>query len=776
VFGQTIPITLTFSQAVDVTGTPLLALNSGGTASYSSGSGTSTLTFNYTVGLNEFAANLDEASSTALTLNGGTIDQHATTTPAVLTLPAPQAAGSLGANKSITVDGRPAKVSGLSTTTADGTYGYGAVIPVTVTFDKSVDVTGSPQLALNSGSTLTYTGGNVTNVSSLTFTLTVGLTDTTNGQRLDAASTTALALNGGTIQDDADPAAPATLTLPAAGAAGSLSATHNILVDGTPGKPTNVTSTLANGTYGIGTTVPISITFTKAVTVNTTGGVPSVALNSGGSAAYTGGSGSTTLTFSYTVAAGQDAADLDYASTTALTTNGGSIIDMASGTPATLTLPTPGTAGSLGANKNLVIDTTPHVSGVTSTLANGTYGYGQVVPITVTFTAPVVVTGTPLLVLNAGGSAAASYTGGTGTTVMSFTYTVGLGDLASPLDYASTGALSLNGGTIKDAANTNVSATLTLPAPGTAGSLSANKTINVDGTPARPSNLTTTIPDGSYGIGSVIPITITFTKPVDVTGSPQLALNSGGTAVYSGGNATNVTALTFTYTVQPGQNAADLDEASAAALTLNGGTIQDHASNTPAPLTLPAPQAAGSLGANANIKVDTAGPTVQQFRVKFGSKWYNLIGSTRIDVPWKVTAIQVVFDQPVTAANVHSLTGLTSSALTGLGTGTLTWKLASPIIKGSFNTSLAASGANAIKNAAGDVMNAFSQAFQVLYGDVNDDQKVDAADEAAVRASLPAPYQPPTSGYNLFADLDGNGFVNLTDFGIARSRRGATLP
>ncbi len=47
--GGVVHISLTFSEAVRVTGTPTLASSDGGTATYISGSGTSTLTFNHTV-------------------------------------------------------------------------------------------------------------------------------------------------------------------------------------------------------------------------------------------------------------------------------------------------------------------------------------------------------------------------------------------------------------------------------------------------------------------------------------------------------------------------------------------------------------------------------------------------------------------------------------------------------------------------------------------------------------------------------------------------------
>ena len=51
---------------------------------------------------------------------------------------------------------------------------------------------------------------------------------------------------------------------------------------------------------------------------NTGGGVPALALNSGGVATYVGGSGTKALQFRYTVRAGENSAKLDYTSTSAL--------------------------------------------------------------------------------------------------------------------------------------------------------------------------------------------------------------------------------------------------------------------------------------------------------------------------------------------------------------------------------------------------------------------------------------------------------------------------
>src|SRR5439155_22746029 len=63
-----------------------------------------------------------------------------------------------------------------------------------------------------------------------------------------------------------------------------------------------------------------------AVTVNTSGGTPTLALNDGGAATYAGGSGSNSLIFSYTVAAGQNTSDL---TVTAFNLNGATVRDAA---------------------------------------------------------------------------------------------------------------------------------------------------------------------------------------------------------------------------------------------------------------------------------------------------------------------------------------------------------------------------------------------------------------------------------------------------------------
>ncbi|MDF2901251.1 MAG: hypothetical protein K0Q62_1310, partial [Phenylobacterium sp.] len=130
---------------------------------------------------------------------------------------------------------------------------------------------------------------------------------------------------------------------------------------------TGVTSSTANGAYRAGDVVSLQVNFDAAV--NVSGGVPQLELSiSGQHASYASGSGTSSLTFNYTVQAGDAAADLDYAGTTALSLNGATIIGV-NGQAAVLTLATPGAAGSLGANKSLVIDTTAPAAPSTPDLA-----------------------------------------------------------------------------------------------------------------------------------------------------------------------------------------------------------------------------------------------------------------------------------------------------------------------------------------------------------------------------------------------------------------------
>ena len=126
----------------------------------------------------------------------------------------------------------------------------------------------------------------------------------------------------------------------------NVTANHTItasFVDNIPPTVTNVTSSLADGTYTLGKTIDVEVTFSEPVNVVITGGVPSILLKmdvTNRSAAYVSGSGTDTLRFEYTVVQGDLLTPLDYVDTTALNLNGGTIKD-AAGNNAVLRFPRP---------------------------------------------------------------------------------------------------------------------------------------------------------------------------------------------------------------------------------------------------------------------------------------------------------------------------------------------------------------------------------------------------------------------------------------------------
>lgn len=261
----------------------------------------------------------------------------------------------------ITVDTSMPSVNSVAVP-GDATYNSGSPLNLTVNFDENVTVDtsgGIPSIAIVVGATTrqaVYVSGSGS--SSLVFRYVVVNGDTdTNGITIGA-----LSANGGTLKDTAGNNAVLTLN--------SVGSSSGILVDGSNPSITGVAASTADGAYGAGQTITITVDFSTAVNVNTTGGTPTLALNGGGIASYIGGSGTGTLTFSYVVGAGENSADLDYSSSTALALNGASITEAGGAQQnASITLATPGTAGSLGASKDIVIDTTAP----TNTVANASF-------------------------------------------------------------------------------------------------------------------------------------------------------------------------------------------------------------------------------------------------------------------------------------------------------------------------------------------------------------------------------------------------------------------
>ena len=285
-----------------------------------------------------------------------------------ITATATDVTGNVSASSSaivVTVDTTAPVVNSVSVP-ANATYYTGNTLDFTVNLSEAVFVDtsgGTPRIAMTVGSTTRYAdyiSGSGTSALLFRYTVVNGDSDS------DGITVGAMSSSGGVLSDLAGNIGVNTLN--------SVGSTAAVLVDGSQPSVTNISSTTADGAYRIGSTIAITVDFSGTVNVDTTGGTPTLALNSGGTATYSGGSGTSTLTFSYTVGAGENSTDLDYSSSGAVSLNGATIAGAGGiSQNAALTLAAPGAAGSLGANKNIGIDTVvPIVTGNTTTFSADT--------------------------------------------------------------------------------------------------------------------------------------------------------------------------------------------------------------------------------------------------------------------------------------------------------------------------------------------------------------------------------------------------------------------
>ncbi|MEK0189256.1 Ig-like domain-containing protein, partial [Microcoleus anatoxicus] len=173
------------------------------------------------------------------------------------------ATGNYNGNTASILLNTTAKVTAVTATTADGSYGVGSTIAITATFDAAVTVTGTPRLQLETGTTdqfATYISGSGGTV--LTFNYVVQAGD--SSADLQYLATTALTLNSGTIKETAATAWDAILTLPALASPNSLGGSKNIVIDAVDAVAPTVT---LNSTSPTTTNAPFLVTATFSETV-----------------------------------------------------------------------------------------------------------------------------------------------------------------------------------------------------------------------------------------------------------------------------------------------------------------------------------------------------------------------------------------------------------------------------------------------------------------------------------------------------------------------------
>ena len=148
-------------------------------------------------------------------------------------------------------------------------------------------------------------------------------------------------------------------------------------------------------------------------------------------------------------------------------------------TPIPIPTPVPTPAPQPKVQENIIPDQTlPAVTKIISPIVFGNYKSG-VVPIMVLFNKPVIVSGTPQLILSTGSpeTTAVNYKFSHGNLLL-FLYHIAPGNYSSDLDYSSSSSLILNGGQIQDSSGN--AADLTLPDPGSTRSLSGYSNIVIN--------------------------------------------------------------------------------------------------------------------------------------------------------------------------------------------------------------------------------------------------------------------------------------------------------
>ena len=296
-------------------------------------------------------------------------------------------------------------------------------------------------------------------------------------------------------------------------------------------------------------------------------------------------------------------------------------------------------------------------SNYSSLYDQGVYGIGDEIQITVTFDESVVVTGSPQLELDVGGtSKTAGYDSASGGEVL-FSYTVAQGDSDDDGISISANKLTLNGGSIKDSADN--------PANLAHSALAAQPDHEVDG--IRPTITTdpyfasgTSTNDDILIVGERITAYIGFSEEV-TAGAPhpspkqRLKLNMGSSTKYAefahaipecvpeenedfylcvfpiGPFNWRGVHLAFKYTIEKGDldtNGVSID---ANALGLNGGSIKDGAGND-AVLTH------GAVADDSDFPVDGVPATVSSIEITSDPGSDNTYGSgDRVDVTVTMT-------------------------------------------------------------------------------------------------------------------------------------------
>ena len=537
--GDEIEATVTFSEAVDITGTPQLELDFAGTpkaAACTADTGTEATLCSYTVVMGDSAPNGIAIAANKLTLNGGTITATGSTT---ITADLDHAAVAIDADHK--VDGiRPTLVttgSEAPTTSTDGTQ-------VILTFSETIgtvmrtDIT----IRLTVGSTTGTASTSAANADGTKVVLDLSNTITSS------TSTLTVALAANAVEDGVGN--------------GNLALAETTVINVVP-VPTvsGVALTSAPGadnTYAIGDVIEATVAFSGEIDIT---GTPQLELDFAGTpkpADCLTDTNTNSIGCYYTVAVNDSAPNGIAIGANKLT--GGTIYATGS-TTATVDLD----------HVAVAIDANHKVDGIRPTLvttgsnAPTTSTDGTKVILTFSETISSVDLAKITIGIGGGNVAQTSAARVAGTTVEL--------DLSTVIDATVMLTVALAADAVEDdAGNGN----LALAATGVTNAVGSTTAPTVTGIA-----LTSTPTSTVYHRGEGVEATVTFDAAVDITGTPQLELDFDGTPKAAACTADTGTEATLcSYTVVMGDSAPNGIAIAANKLTLNGGTIRATGSTT----------------------------------------------------------------------------------------------------------------------------------------------------------------------------------------------------
>ena len=391
-------------------------------------------------------------------------------------------------------------------------------------------------------------------------------------------------------------------------------------------------SPLNGDTYGPGEEIRAYVVLSKPVTVT---GDPGLALQVGDQTRvadlYSVSGSGARLNFRYFV----KALDRDDDGTltipaNAVRLNGGAIRDLL-GNDADLTHEEYREYGKVNGR----LDAVPTIVGVAWSgalpQAGSTYGRGEMLLARVRFSELIEVTGTPQLTLQVGTQPRQGDLHSRQDSSLYFTYFVQSSDVDTDGISVPANALTLNGGSIRDADGNGADLTH--------AALRDDPERRVNGEPAAPPAVRAVrffpppVSQDTYEAGETIIATVTFTQGVHVTGTPQLTLEVGpevrranhyprvyAAALLAPGNSFHLPGdedrlVYFRYVVQPSDVDDDGISVPANALSLNGGSIRAVNDNSEADLNHDGLPDDPTLKVDGN-RADAHGPAVGRLVVR----------------------------------------------------------------------------------------------------------------------------------------------------------------